>query len=143
MLQTLVLIIVGILGFLCYIVDIRFLAYSKRGYKETMPDHLGVEPPTESSLGGLRLFLLGHPKIIKDSKPITISQKHVRLLLFYLAACDQMVSYEHLRYLFWPDIRDDVLQRNLMRLLNHINHCIGDLDLLLCNESHVQIDHRR
>ena len=140
MLQTLVFIIVGILDILCYIVDIRFLAYSKRGYKEAMPDHLGVEPPIESNLGGLHLFLLGHPEIIKDSKPVTISQKQVRLILFYLAVCDQMVSYGHLRYLFWSDIRDNVSQRNLMRLLNHINHFIGDPDLLLRNESYVHLD---
>ena len=140
MLNSLVLIFVGILDILCYIVDIRFLAYSKRGNKEAMPDHSGAKISEESSLGGLRHFLLGHPEIIKDSKPVTISEKQVRLILFCLAACDQMVFYGHLRYLFWLDIRDVVSQRNLMRLLNHINHCIGDPDLLLQNESYVQHD---
>ena len=108
-----------------------------------MLDQLQVETPAKSNHGGLRLYLLGPTKISRDSLPITIARKQVRLLLYYLATCDQMVSYEHLRFLFWPDTTDTVSQRHLTRLLNHISDCLGEPDILRTNETHVQLDRRR
>jgi len=107
-----------------------------------MLDQLGAETPAKSNYGGLCLYLLGPPEITRDSFPITVSRKQVRLLLYYLAACVQQVSCEHLRFLFWPDTRDEVSQRRLSRLLNHINTRMGETDLLLRNETHVQLNRR-
>ena len=108
-----------------------------------MYDPVEVKAHAKPSYGGLCLYLLGPPEIIRDCVPFTISRKQVRLLLYYLAACDQQVSYEHLRFLFWPDTVDTHSQRYLTRLLNHISECMGEPDLLLRTETHVQMDRRR
>ena len=108
-----------------------------------MQKPLGVYLLNAPSDARLCLSLLGAPEISRDSLPITIARKQVRLLVYYLAACDQLVSYEHLRFLFWPDTRDAVSQHHLTRLLNHISDCIGEPDILLRNETHVQLNRRQ
>jgi DNA-binding SARP family transcriptional activator len=92
---------------------------------------------------GLCIYLLGPPEIFLNAEPLTIARKQVRLLLYYLAACDQRVSFEHLRFLFWPDTADGVSQHHLARLLNHICETVNDPGILLHDETHIRLDRRQ
>jgi DNA-binding SARP family transcriptional activator len=108
-----------------------------------MQEQQRVDPRFNPNAGGLCIYLLGPPKISLNNQPIEISRKQVRLLFYYLAACDQFVSYEHLRYLFWPDTVDAVSQRYLGRLLNHLSQCVEIPGLLMRNETHIRLDRRQ
>ena len=108
-----------------------------------MQDQQLVNPRVKPTSGGLCIYLLGPPEITFNKQPIEIARKQVRLLFYYLAACDQFVSYEHLRFLFWPDTVDAVSQRHLGRLLNHLGQCVELPGLLMRNETHIKLDRRQ
>ena len=56
-----------------------------------------------NSLPGLKLFLLGAPRIELDGAPVQVDRRKAVALLAYLALTGQSHSREALAALFWPE----------------------------------------
>jgi hypothetical protein len=51
----------------------------------------------------LTIRLLGTPLVLLDDKPLTITRKKSRALVYYLAAHDNPSTREQILAVFWPD----------------------------------------
>lgn len=55
----------------------------------------------EPATAGLFVGLLGPPSTARQGTPLTLPHRQARALLFYLAAVPQVVTRDHLGFLFW------------------------------------------
>ena len=105
----------------------------------------GITPPTEPLVipgSGLRIYLLGPPRVEWDGQSWAIPRRQARALLFRLAAVPQAVR-EHLRFLFWPDIPEADACRHLTRLLTHLRRVLPVADLLTTHDDCIGLDPAR
>ena len=106
----------------------------------------GITPPTDSlATGGcgLRVYLLGPPRVEWDGQPWAIPRRQARGLLFRLATELQPIPREHLSFLFWPDTLDMDARRNLTRLLTHLRRALPTPDLLVTSDDAIGLDPAR
>jgi len=73
----------------------------------------------------LTIHLLGAPQIRQDDRPLTITRKKSRALLYYLAAHDRPVTREHLLAFFWPDQDRAAAQQVLRTTLHGLRKTLG------------------
>jgi predicted ATPase/DNA-binding SARP family transcriptional activator len=92
-------------------------------------------------MNGLRVSLLGLPRLSVDGKALQIRGKIQRTLLFYLAAHAEVVSREDLILLFWPE--EDDARKHLREALSKLRSQLPDPDLLIAEGEQVSLDPTR
>jgi DNA-binding SARP family transcriptional activator len=73
----------------------------------------------------LSIQLLGAPQILQDGRPLTITRKKSRALLYYLAAHDKPLTREQLLAVFWPDSERVSAQQVLRTTLHGLRQALG------------------
>ena len=74
----------------------------------------------------LALYLLGTPRLERDSMPLTLHRRKVVALLAYLALTRQQHRRDHLAALFWPGYDQTSARANLRRTLSLLNQLLND-----------------
>jgi predicted ATPase/DNA-binding SARP family transcriptional activator len=92
-------------------------------------------------MNGLRVCLLGLPRLTVDGQALQINGKIQRTLLFYLAAHAEVVSREELILLFWSE--EDDARKRLREALSKLRSQLPDPDLLITAGEQVSLDHTR
>lgn len=88
----------------------------------------------------LRIHLLGPPVVMWADRPLALSRRQVRALLYRLAAGRQPIPREQLCYLLWPDTPEAVTRRYLTGLLSHLRRALPALDVLITSGDLVGLD---
>lgn len=91
----------------------------------------------------LKIFLLGHPKVIWGEKQINISRRAVRTLLYYLASQGKPVGRSTLTSTFWPEENEPKANANLRSLLGKLRNSLPNPELLLTQDNIVMLDFSR
>jgi len=73
-------------------------------------------------------------------RPLALSRRQVRALLYRLAAGRQPIPREQLCYLLWPDTPEAVTRRYLTGLLSHLRRALPALDVLITSGDLVGLD---
>src|SRR5512139_56397 len=73
----------------------------------------------------LSIQLLGTPQILQDDRPLTITRKKSRALLYYLAAHDKPLTREQILSVFWPDSDRASAQQVLRTTLHGLRQALG------------------
>ncbi len=91
---------------------------------------MGVDPPSPGTAGmnGLRVRLLGQPRLELDGQPLTrlMAVKH-QALVFYLAAQDHPVLRHRLAALLWGQLDPGAARANLRVALSRLRRQLPDL----------------
>ncbi len=74
----------------------------------------------------LSILLLGQPQILRDDKPLSLTRRKSRALVYYLAAHPRPLSREHLLAFFWPDLERPAAQQTLRTTLHGLRKALGD-----------------
>jgi len=97
----------------------------------------------------IKILILGPPVILTGEKPVTITRKLPRILLYYLAAQSQPVSRLEICEMFWPDISEEKARKSLREALSRIRSEFGEAnpfhtadDQIILDESIVYSDKR-
>lgn len=96
--------------------------------------------PAGPTAAALRVYLLGLPMVVWDGRPLAVSRRQARALLYRLAAYLQPVPREQLCFLFWPDIPEAVAHRHLTCLLTHLRRALPSPKLLLVAADSIGLD---
>lgn len=104
-----------------------------------MPSQSTVERVPSAS-EGLRVYLLGPPRVEVGNVRLQVPRRQVRALLYRLAAQSRLVPRERLCYLFWPDTPESRARRNLSRLLTHLRRSLPEPNLLISSGDRVGLD---
>ena len=73
----------------------------------------------------IRLF--GAPQITYDQRPVTMTRRKSRALIYYLAAHSTPLTRDHLLAFFWPDHQRPTAQQNLRATLYGLRKILGSL----------------
>ncbi|MBI1877196.1 MAG: AAA family ATPase [Chloroflexi bacterium] len=73
----------------------------------------------------IRLF--GAPQITYDQRPVTLTRRKSRALIYYLAAHSTPLTRDHLLAFFWPDHQRPTAQHNLRATLYGLRKILGSL----------------
>jgi DNA-binding SARP family transcriptional activator len=73
----------------------------------------------------LSIQLLGPPLILRDDRPLTITRKKSRAMMYYLAAHDKPLTREQLLAFFWPDSDRVSAQQVLRTTLHGLRQALG------------------
>ena len=95
---------------------------------------------TEGSQAGLRVRLLGLPRVEWAGSPLSIPRRQVRALLFRLAVRLEPVSRDHLCFLLWSDEPDAMARRNLSRLLPQLRAALPQPGALKISNDAIALD---
>ncbi len=74
----------------------------------------------------LRIELLGSPRAFDDGKPVSVSRRRVRAVLYYLAAERRPVSRATLAWMLWPDKAPATANRNLSIHLSYLKNALSE-----------------
>jgi DNA-binding SARP family transcriptional activator/tetratricopeptide (TPR) repeat protein len=96
-----------------------------------------------SSDGILSIYLFGTPAVVWAGEPLSIPRRHVRGLLYHLAAQTAPCAREHLCLLLWPDIPEASAHRNLTRTLTHLRRALPTPTALLADKETVLLDEKQ
>lgn len=93
----------------------------------------------------LYVQLLGRPRLSLDGRPIDLTRRKSRAILYYLAAHARPLSRDRLLALFWPDLERAAAQQTLRVTLHGLRQTLGaslvaDKDTLsLAGDSEVDV----
>jgi DNA-binding SARP family transcriptional activator len=87
----------------------------------------------------ISIHLLGTPAVRWVGETLSIPRRHVRGLLYHLAAQRAPSPRENLCLLFWPDIPEANAYRNLTRALTHLRRAIPIPAVLMTAKETVQL----
>ncbi|MCP4536430.1 MAG: AAA family ATPase [Chloroflexi bacterium] len=73
----------------------------------------------------LSIRLLGTPEITIDQRPITITRRKSRAILYYVAAHPNPLTRDRLLAFFWPDFDRQTAQQNLRVALSGLRKALG------------------
>ncbi len=73
----------------------------------------------------LTIHLLGAPEVLLDSKPVTLTRRKSRALIYYLAANPLPIRRERLLAFFWPDTDRPSAQQTLRATLYSLRKALG------------------
>lgn len=73
----------------------------------------------------LSIRLLGIPQIVLDQRPLTVTRRKSRALLYYLAVQPEPVTRDHLLAFFWPDHERPAAQRILRTTLYNLRKLLS------------------
>jgi DNA-binding SARP family transcriptional activator len=106
-----------------------------------------LPPPDVLAAGeaapALQIHLLGPPLVLSAGRPLSMTRRQVRALLYFLAAKRQLVPREELCYLFWSEAPEAVARRNLTALLTYLRRALPLPDLLAADGDLLRLDHDR
>ena len=88
----------------------------------------------------LRVQLFGPPSTEWVDRPLAISRRQVRALLYHLVAGQDPVPRERLCFLFWPDRPEAAARRMLTGLLSHLQRTLPVPGVLLAEDDRVCLD---
>ena len=88
----------------------------------------------------LKVQLFGPPSTEWVDRPLSISRRQVRALLYRLAADQKPVPRERLCFLFWPDRPESAARRMLTGLLSHLQRTLPAPGVLLTEDDQVWLD---
>ncbi|MEJ2735967.1 MAG: AAA family ATPase [Anaerolineae bacterium] len=91
----------------------------------------------------LEVQLFGPPKVTWVDRPLPVSRRQVRALLYRLAADQRPVPREQLCFLFWPDTPESSARRKLTGLVNHLRRSLPTPELLITDDDQVRLDPER
>lgn len=86
----------------------------------------------------LQILLLGPPAVMWGDKPLQITRRSLRAILFYLA-CKGQVSRSELVDLFWPNQTAENGRRNLRTALARLRSELPNPDLLEVTPDHASL----
>ena len=90
---------------------------------------------------GLKIFLLGPPRIECDGAPVSVRRRKAVALLAYLAVTGQGYSRDALATLLWPEHDQQRARANLRVALATLNRAIGE-GWLQVDRENIQLDAR-
>lgn len=73
----------------------------------------------------LSVLLLGPPQLMLDGRPLALTRRKNRALLYYLAAHEQPLTRDQLLAFFWIDHARPAAQQNLRTLLHDLRRQLG------------------
>ena len=76
-------------------------------------------------MSGLKLWLLGPPRLEQDGVALVLDRRKAVALLAYLVVTDEAHSRETLATLFWPDFDHKRARASLRRVLAALNKALG------------------
>ena len=76
-------------------------------------------------MDGLKLWLLGQPRIELDGEPIELQRRKALALLVYLAVTGEAQRRDSLATLFWPEADQSSARTALRRDLSELNRELG------------------
>lgn len=91
---------------------------------------------------GINFYLLGAPYVHWGEKPLEISRRQVRHLLYYLAINQEPVAQELLRFYFWPHIPDQRSRRYLTHLIHHARKSLPVRNVLVKAPEQISLDRK-
>src|SRR6266536_3415349 len=74
----------------------------------------------DGSMTGLRLLVLGPPRLERDGRPVELNLRRALALLVYLAVGDRPHGREALAALLWPDSDEPAARGRLRRTLHRL-----------------------
>jgi hypothetical protein len=103
-----------------------------------------LSPPAQP---GLHIELLGPPRVAWEGRPLALTRRQSRALLYRLAASRQPAPRDQLCFLFWPDLPETEARCNLAVLPHHLRRAmplatalISDGDAIALDPSGVRFD---
>ena len=94
-------------------------------------------PPSHPEL---RILLLGAPAVLWHGRPLPVTRRQSRAVLFRIAAATQPVPRDQLCFLLWPDDPDRVARRNLTNVLTHLKRSLPVPDALLADRDAIRLN---
>jgi DNA-binding SARP family transcriptional activator len=73
----------------------------------------------------LSVSLLGTPTLTLDGRPLPLTRRKSRAILYYIAAHDKSLTREHLLNFFWPDLDRPAAQQTLRTTLHGLRKALG------------------
>ncbi|HLB48867.1 MAG TPA: BTAD domain-containing putative transcriptional regulator, partial [Anaerolineales bacterium] len=73
----------------------------------------------------LSVSLLGTPTLTLDGRPLPLTRRKSRAILYYIAAHDKSLTREHLLNFFWPDLDRPAAQQTLRTTLHGLRKTLG------------------
>ena len=102
---------------------------------------LSATPPPVPLASGLRLRLLGPPRIALHGVPLAFTRRKAAALLIYLAVTGRPHARESLAALFWGELPGHSAAANLRKVLTELRERVGDR--LLSDREAVGLDFGR
>ena len=99
-----------------------------------------IEAASRAETAGLRVHLLGSPRVEWAGRRLVIPRRQVRALLFRLAARLETIHRDQLCFLFWPDVPDRTARRNLTHLLTHLRRGLPKPQLLWISNDQIGLN---
>jgi DNA-binding SARP family transcriptional activator len=91
----------------------------------------------------LNILLLGPPVVYLEDKPVHISRKIVRALLFFLAGEHTFVSRNRIINTFWPEENEADARRHLREILSKLRNALPLVDALVTDQDQVSLDFQK
>ena len=91
----------------------------------------------------LKILLLGPPAVYLEDKPVHITRKIVRALLFFLAGEHTFVSRNRIINTFWPEDSEGDARRHLREILSKLRSAIPIENALITDQDQVSLDFER
>ena len=85
----------------------------------------------------LAIHLFGAPRIFQDDRPLRVTRRKSRALIYYLAGRGGRVTRDQLLAFFWPDLDRTAAQQSLRTTLHGLRKALGDA--LLIEDSTVAL----
>ena len=82
----------------------------------------------------LSILLLGPPQVLLDQRPVRVTRRKSRALVYYLAAHRAPFSRDHLSSLLWPEGDRKAAQQTLRTVLHDLRQALGEA-LLVADDS--------
>jgi DNA-binding SARP family transcriptional activator len=86
-------------------------------------------------MSGLRLYLLGPPRIERDGVPIQLNRHKDIALVAYLAVTGERHTREALVTLLWPELEPSRARAGLRRNLSALRRMLGEGTLVVDRQS--------
>jgi DNA-binding SARP family transcriptional activator len=96
-----------------------------------------VEQVPTTAGSTMEIFLLGSPSVRWSGRPVDISRRQVRALLYRLAASGDGVPREQLCFLFWPDEPESGARRKLTGLLAHLRRSLPEPEVVVAADDKI------
>jgi DNA-binding SARP family transcriptional activator/tetratricopeptide (TPR) repeat protein len=86
------------------------------------------------------LHLFGPPEILYNGKPLNVTRRVTRALLFFIASSQSPVSRAEVMTFFWPDADEETARVNLRESLARLRAALPEPDLILTTPETMALD---
>ena len=86
----------------------------------------------------LSVRLLGPPQLLLDARPLNLTRRKSRALIYYLAAHTHPLTRDHLLSIFWPDLDRPAGQHTLRTTLHSLRKTLGPA--LIVNDDSLALE---